>query len=257
MILVVDIGNSSITFGLFDGNELVEKFRMPSDISVSVDDYIEFVCNHLREKKLDGCIVASVVTGFDEIFKVGFDDYFGINTLILNTETPLDIKIKIDNPKELGADRIANAIGALEKFGENAIVVDFGTATTFEVVNKNHEFLGGLITTGLHLQLNALAQKTSKLPKIELKAPQKAIATNTTDAILSGIVLGNASMIDGMIKRYKSELAPEKYIVVATGGFAEFIESYMAESFDYIVPELTLFGLKKIYDNYKTFTNLL
>ena len=110
-------------------------------------------------------------------------------------------------------------------------------------MNAKREFLGGLITTGLHMQLNALYAKTSKLPKIELYPPKHAVATNTVDAILSGIVLGNACMIDGMIKRYRAELAPEEFIVVATGGFASFIEGYMKESFDYIVPELTLVGL--------------
>lgn len=247
MNLVVDIGNSSITFGIFDGSELVEKFRSPSNIVVSINDYLDLIDLHLKENTLEGAIVASVVNGFDNKFKTALDEKYEIDTLILTPQTPLDLEIKLDNPLEVGADRIANAIGVLEKFGKNAIVIDFGTATTFEVVTAKREFIGGLITTGLHLQLNALSSKTSKLPNIELYPPKKAIATNTVDAILSGIVLGNACMIDGMLKKFRTELAPQEFIVVATGGFASFIEGYMKDSFDYIEPNLTLEGLQAIY----------
>lgn len=247
MILVIDIGNSSITFGIFDGRELVCKFRSPSNICVSMNEYLKILDENTVNCSIDGAIVASVVTNFDVLFKEALDAHYNIDTQILSSQTQLDLEIKLDNPSELGADRIANAIGALEKFGRNAIVVDFGTATTFEVVSKKREFLGGLITTGLHLQLKALGTNTSKLPEIELYPPKKAIATNTVDAILSGIVLGNAAMIDGMIKKFRQELAPENYIVIATGGFASFIEGYMKGSFDYIEPDLTLEGLYAIY----------
>ncbi len=256
MILVIDIGNSNITFGMFDGAELCKRFRAPSNICVSIDEYLTLIKENLGDNKLDGAIVASVVTDFDYKFKFALDKTFGVDTVVLSPKTPCNLDIKLDNPQELGADRIANAVGVLEKFGRNAIVVDFGTATTFEVVTKNREFIGGLITTGLHMQLNALNAKTSKLPKIELYPPKRAVATNTIDAILSGIVLGNACMIDGMIKKFKAELAPEEFIVVATGGFATFIDGYMRESFDYIMPDLTLEGLLAIYKycNNKTFT---
>ncbi len=242
MILVIDIGNSNITFGLCDGDEPVKRFRAPSHICD-----LRVIEENTAGCQIEGAIVASVVTGLDYEYKTALDKKFGIDTLVLTPETPLNLDIKLDNPLEVGADRIANAMGVLDKFGENAIVVDFGTATTFEVVTKKREFIGGLITTGLHLQLNALSAKTSKLPKIELYPPKHAVATNTVDAILSGIVLGNACMIDGMIKKFKEELAPEEYIVVATGGFASFIEGYMKGSFDYILPDLTLEGLLGIY----------
>ena len=247
MNLVVDIGNSSITFGIFDGDELIKKFRTPSNIGVSMENHISLIQQHLENRVLDGAIIASVVIGFDVKFKNALDKYYGINSQILTAQTPLDLKIMLDNPLEVGADRLANAIGVLKKFGKNAIVVDFGTATTFEVVTAKREFIGGLITTGLHLQLNALSSKTSKLPNIELFPPKKAIATNTVDAILSGIVLGNACMIDGMLKKFREELGSEDFIVVATGGFASFIEGYMKDSFDYIEPNLTLEGLQAIY----------
>jgi len=247
MLLAIDIGNSNITFGIFDGRELVKRFRAPSNICVPTEEYLHIIDENCSGYELDGAIVASVVTNFDILFKEALDCRYSVNTLILNTQTPVDLNIKLDNPSELGADRIANAVGALEKFGQNAIVVDFGTATTFDVVNSKREFIGGLITTGLHLQLNALSAKTSKLPKIELYPPKCAVAKNTADAILSGIVLGNACMIDGMIKKFRAELAPENYIVIATGGFASFIEGYMKGSFDYIEPNITLEGLCSVY----------
>lgn len=247
MILVIDIGNSNITFGIFDGDELVKRFRAPSNFCASIEDYLKLIEENLEAHSLEGAIVASVVTDFDYKFKFALDRTYGIETVVVSPTINYDLDIKLDNPFEVGADRIANAIGVLEKYGKNAIVVDFGTATTFEVVTEKREFIGGLITTGLHLQLDALSAKTSKLPHIELYPPKHAVATNTVDAILSGIVLGNACMIDGMIKKFKAELAPSEYIVVATGGFASFIEGYMKESFDYIVPDLTLEGLKSIY----------
>ena len=253
MILTIDIGNSNITFGIFDGDELVKRFRAPSNICSSMDVYIDLILANLQGVSLEGAVVASVVTGFDIKFKNILDERFGFNTLILNSETPIDLNVKIDNPSELGADRIANALGVLEKFGKNAIVIDFGTATTFEVVTAKREFIGGLITTGLHLQLSALGAKTSKLPQIELYPPKKAVATNTKDAILSGVVLGNACMIDGMLKKYRAELSPDEYIVVATGGFASFIEGYMKDSFDYIEPDLTLLGLLTAYKRINNF----
>lgn len=247
MILVIDIGNSSITFGIFDGDELIKKFRVPSNFSASMTEYLALIKENLGANKLDGAIVASVVTDFDYKFKFALDKTYGFETQVVSAKTPCNLEIKLDNPMEVGADRIANAVGVLEKFGKNAIVVDFGTATTFEVVTEKREFIGGLITTGLQMQLDALNAKTSKLPKIELYPPKRAVATNTVDAILSGIVLGNACMIDGMIKKFKAEMAPEEFIVVATGGFATFIDGYMRETFDYIMPDLTLEGLKTIY----------
>ncbi len=248
MILVIDIGNSNITFGIFDGDELVKRFRAPSNFCAPIDDYLGLIKENMEGLKPEGIIIASVVTDFDYKFKFALDKAFGCESLVVTPKTPCNLGIKLDNPMEVGADRIANAVGVLEKFGKNAIVVDFGTATTFEVVTEKREFIGGLITTGLHMQLGALNAKTSKLPKIELYPPKRAVATNTVDAILSGIVLGNACMIDGMIKKFKAELAPEEYIVVATGGFATFIDGYMRESFDYIMPDLTLEGLRAIYN---------
>lgn len=248
MILAIDIGNSSITFGIFDGEKLVKKFCLPSNFAVLDTKYSADIKEQTIGFCITGCVIASVVTGLDLRFKEFLDRLFNINSLILTYDLPLGLKIKTDAPAELGADRIANAFGAVEMFKENCIIADFGTATTVEIVTKNKEFLGGIIMAGINIQLNALSAKTSKLPEVTVSAPKKLIATDTADAMLAGVVYGTASMAEGLVMRYKNALAPEKFLVVATGGQAEFISKYADNLFDYVVPDLTLFGLLKIYN---------
>jgi len=251
MILTIDIGNSNITFGVFDGEELVKKFCLPSNYAVSDFEYGEKIKEQTDGFNISGCVIASVVTGLDLRFKNFLDKQFSLNSLVLTYDLPLGLKIKTDVPQELGADRIANSFGAVELYHENCVIVDFGTATTVEIVTKNKEFLGGLITAGINIQLGALSSQTSKLPEVKISAPQKLIATDTVDAMLAGVVYGTASMAEGVVRRYKNELAPEKFIVIATGGLSEFISSYTENLFDYVVPDLTLYGLLKIYEKVK------
>ena len=193
-------------------------------------------------------MIASVVTGLDLRFKNFLDKQFSLNSLVLTYDLPLGLKIKTDVPAELGADRIANSFGAVELYHENCIIVDFGTATTVEIVTKNKEFIGGLITAGINIQLGALASKTSKLPETKVSAPKKLIATDTVDAMLAGVVYGSAAMAEGIVKRYREALAPDKFVVIATGGLAEFISQYTENLFDYVEPDLTLRGLLKVYE---------
>ena len=193
-------------------------------------------------------MIASVVTGLDLRFKNFLDKQFSLNSLVLTYDLPLGLKIKTDVPAELGADRIANSFGAVELYHENCVIVDFGTATTVEIVTKNKEFIGGLITAGINIQLGALASKTSKLPETKVSAPKKLIATDTVDAMLAGVVYGSAAMAEGIVKRYREALAPDKFVVIATGGLAEFISQYTENLFDYVEPDLTLRGLLKVYE---------
>lgn len=248
MILAIDIGNSNITFGIFDGEKLVKKFCLPSNCGV-LEKYREEVKKETDGFGIAGCVIASVVTGLDFKFKELLDGLFSVNSLILTYDLPLGLKIKTDVPEELGADRIANSFGAVEMFKENCIIVDFGTATTVEIVTKNKEFIGGLITAGINIQLGALASKTSKLPEIKIDRPKKLISTDTVDAMLSGVVYGSAAMAEGVVRRYKEALAPEKFVVIATGGLSEFISEYTDNLFDYVEPDLTLYGLLKIYNH--------
>ena len=248
MILVIDIGNSNITFGIFDGEKLVKKFCLPSNFGVPDEEYLRLIKAQTAEFDISGCFIASVVTGLDLRFKKFLDSALNINSLVLTNDLPLGLKILTDIPSELGADRIANSIGAVEMFKENCIIVDFGTATTVEIVTKNKEFLGGIITAGINIQLDALSSKTSKLPKIKVSAPRKLIATDTKDAMLSGVIYGTAAMAEGIVRRYQEVLKPEKFIVIATGGQAEFIAKYTDNLFDCVVPDLTLWGLLKIQE---------
>ena len=248
MILTVDIGNSNITFGIFDGENLTKKFCLPSNCAVSDFEYGEKIKEQTDGFNISGCVIASVVTGLDLRFKNFLDKQFSLNSLVLTYDLPLGLKIKTDVPAELGADRIANSFGAVELYHENCIIVDFGTATTVEIVTKNKEFIGGLITAGINIQLGALASKTSKLPETKVSAPKKLIATDTVDAMLAGVVYGSAAMAEGIVKRYREALAPDKFVVIATGGLAEFISQYTENLFDYVEPDLTLRGLLKVYE---------
>ena len=179
-------------------------------------------------------------------FKTSVDNVFKIDSMILSTDINTGIKIALDNPKEAGADRIANAVGAYVLYKHPVIVVDLGTATTFDVVDSNGDFIGGIITLGVTSQLKALNKFTSKLPRIEVSLSNNAIGHNTNDAILSGVLRGTASMIDGLIEQCEKELG-SKVIVVATGGYSGLISNYLKRPFDFINPTLTLEGLRYLY----------
>lgn len=247
MLLTVDIGNTSITLGIFEGERFVEEFRLASDKDLAQEEYETLIKSLLNEYKIDGCIVSSVVEELTQKIKSAVDNVFEISSIVLTSDINTGVKICIDNPEEAGADRIANACGAYIKYDAPVIVVDFGTATTFDIVNSKGEFIGGIISLGIMSQMKALNKFTSKLPKTEVSIPQNAIGHNTNDAILSGVIRGTASMIDGMIEQCEKELG-EKAIVVATGGYSGLIANYLKRPFDYINPTLTLEGLKYLYN---------
>lgn len=247
MLLTCDIGNTSITFGLFDGGILVNEFRLASDKDLPSIEYETILSSLLKEYKIEGCIISSVVEELTQKFKTVIDDVFKINAIILTSDICTGIKICIDNPKEAGADRIANAAGAYRLYKAPIIVVDFGTATTFDIVNGNGEFIGGLISLGIMSQMKALNKFTSKLPKADVSLSPNAIGRNTNDAILSGVIRGTAAMIDGMVEHCEKELG-EHATLVATGGYSGLIANYLKRPFDYINPTLTLEGLKYLYE---------
>jgi type III pantothenate kinase len=246
MLLTADIGNTSITLGLFEDDALVEEYRLASDKDLSLEEYEVLLKTLFKDFKVDGCIISSVVEELTKKFKTAVDNVFKINSIVLSTEINTGVKICLDNPEEAGADRIANAAGAYVLYNHPVIVVDFGTATTFDIVNEKGEFIGGIIAPGLNLQLKALNKFTSKLPRIEVALSNTAIGHNTTDAILSGVLRGSASMIDGLIEQCEKELGA-KAVVVATGGYSGLIANYLKRPFDFINPTLTLEGLRHLY----------
>lgn len=250
MLLVIDIGNTNTSIGVFDKENLIKTFSISSDIKKTEDEYgimLLTVLNHNNLiSKIKGAIVSSVVPQLCEIYKNALLKYMNIKAIGLSYKSKMPVVLKLDNNKEIGADRIANASAVAIKYKLPCIVIDFGTATTFDIVDKDSNFIGGIIAPGLKIQANSLSQFTSKLPKLKIEAPKNAIGKNTISAMLSGIVLGHKCMIEGMIKKCEKEMN-QKATIIATGGYSSVLFDDMDKIFDYIDKDLTLFGLKELY----------
>ena len=247
MLLTADIGNTNITLGLFDKEKLVEEFRLASDKDLSQEEYSALLKSLFKGYTVDGCIIGSVVEELNAKLTNAIKSTFNTEPVMVTGKINSEIVLKTDNPDEIGADRIANAVQAYKKYHKAVIVVDFGTATSFDVVNSKGEFLGGVIAPGINLQMKVLNKFTSKLPRTEVAISNNAIGHNTTDAILSGVIRGTASMIDGLVEQCEKELG-EKAVLVATGGYAGLIANYLKRSFDEINPIHTLEGLRILYN---------
>ena len=251
MLLVIDIGNTNITLGVFENEKIVQSWRLATDIKRTEDEYGVFLKNILREtnldKKISNAVIASVVVQLTEKIEIALKKYLGIDSLIISHKVKTNVVLKTDNPSQVGADRIVNACAAAKLYSTPAIVVDFGTATSFDIVNEKNEFIGGIITAGMKIQAEALSSKTSKLPKLNIEAPEHAIGRNTIEAMLSGIVRGHAAMIDGLILECEKELG-QKATIIATGGYSAVISKYLNRRFDYINPDLTLIGAKILFE---------
>lgn len=251
MLLAIDIGNTHITLGVFVLDKIVHSWRLSTDITRTEDELGIFIKNLLREAcihdKIENAVISSVVVQLTQPVQKALEKYLGINAIIVSHKIKLNVKLKTDNPSQIGADRIANACAASILYSTPAIVIDFGTATSFDIVNSDNEFIGGIITAGMKIQAEALSSHTSKLPKLNIEAPKTTIGKNTIDAMLSGIVRGHAAMIDGLISACEKELN-QKAVIIATGGYSSVISSYLTRKFDYINPDLTLLGLKFLFD---------
>lgn len=250
MLLVIDIGNTNTSLGVFENDNLVHTFALSSDVKKTDDEYginLLAILNHKNiTSKIKGAIVSSVVPQLCEIYKNAIKKYLNIEAISLSYKSNLPIKLNLKNNKEIGADRIANAAAAVAKYDLPAIVIDFGTATTFDIVDKDANFIGGIIAPGLKIQAKSLSQFTSKLPKLKIEAPKNAIGDDTISAMLSGIVHGHCCMIEGMIKKCVCELG-QKATVIATGGYSDVLFDNTNNAIDYIDKDLTLFGLKELY----------
>lgn len=247
MLLAVDIGNTNITLGVFENESILETYRLPSDKELPQEEYEILLHTLFKKYNIKACIIASVVDELNRIFKHAADNVFHLDSILLTNKLNLGIKLKLKNPKEAGADRIANACGAYVLYSKPAIIVDLGTATTFDILDKNGDFLGGVIMPGLNLQFRALNSCTSKLPRIEADTVETAIGNNTEDAILSGVIRGSACAIEGLIEQCEKELG-EKAVIVATGGYSSLISKYTKRQFDFVNPYLTLEGLRFLYE---------
>ena len=251
MLLTLDIGNTSTTIGLFDGDNLLETWSIASEKNRSEDEIGILLINLLRIHNYEHCVhsacMCSVVVCLTERFKNAIKRYLNIELFVVSNKTTNLLNYCVDYPEEVGADRIVNAFAAYSMYKKTSIVVDMGTATSFDVVKGNGNFLGGIICAGMKIQAESLKKFTSKLPLIKIESSDTAIGPNTIDAMLSGIVRGHACMIDGLIEECEKELG-EKAIIIATGGYSDIVAKYMKRKFDYINPNITLEGLKIVYD---------
>jgi type III pantothenate kinase len=259
MLLTFDIGNTNIVIGLFEDNKLKKKWRIISNPKKSVDDYavdmVElFLTDQIDCLKIEDVIVASVVPALNEIIVEAVKKFTSDQIQIFeigDNKTKLDIEILVNNKTEVGADRLINSIASYKKFGGNLIVIDFGTATTFDVVGKDGEYLGGVIAPGVNLSLKALHDMTAQLPKISIKHQKNVIGKNTIEAMNSGVYFGYISMVEGMIEKIEKELG-HKTTKVITGGLAEIFKEALKNIIQHHEPDLTLEGLAMVYEQNKT-----
>jgi len=251
MLLVIDAGNSNLTLGVFRGAELLAQWRLVTNRDQSAAEYRQEIRELFEEagvegKNIEGIAIASVVPQLDHALAEIAANEFGVTPLFVDHTTDTGLKILYDTPAELGADRIVDAAAALAKYGAPCIVVDFGTATTFNAVNGAHEYLGGVIAPGVMISAEALFSRTAKLPRVEIKRPDKVIATSTRGAMQSGLYHGYAGLVDGVLEKMIAEMGSQPR-VIATGGLAAVIAS--ASRFIEKVDEtLTLDGLRLVYE---------
>ena len=251
MLLVIDVGNTNIVLGIFKDQELVDHWRVSTDRLRTTDEYGVlirhlFYLNGVNSEEIDAIIISSVVPPVMPTLERMCQRYFGLTPLVIGPGVKTGMDIKYDNPREVGADRIVNAVAAYEKFGGPVIIIDFGTATTFCAVDKKGTYLGGAICPGIGISTDALVQRTAKLPRIEVVQAEKVICRNTVESMQAGVFYGFVGQVDGIVTQMRRELGC-KARVVATGGLAVIVAP-ATDAIDVVEPMLTLEGLKIIYD---------
>jgi type III pantothenate kinase len=250
MLLAIDIGNSNIVWGVFDGDHLVADWRVNTDHAKTTDEYAILLLDLLRVKgispeRVDGVILSSVVPPLTSLFEELAETYFHRPPLNVSADLETGLTIQYTNPREVGSDRIVNAAAAYRRYGGPIIIVDFGTATTFCAITADGEYLGGAIAPGLRISAEALYARTAKLPKIELVRPKSAIGQDTVSSMQAGLVFGYAGLVDELVRRIQQELGRDCF-VLATGGLAGLVAPE-SRSIREIRPHLTLEGLALLY----------
>ena len=252
MIFTMDIGNTNIKTALFEGDRMIQYWRLTTNKMMSSDEYGILLANLFRHnnldmKSVDGIIMSSVAPSINFTIEHMVQNYFGIQPMMVVPGIRTGINLKYDNPRELGSDRIANAVAAWELYGGPCIFIDFGTATTFGVMSAKGEFLGGAICPGLKLASEALVDRAAKLPNFELVKPETAIGRNTITNLQSGIVFGHVGLVTYLIQKMKQELNAPDAKVIATGGLALLVAGE-TDMIDVLDGTLTLKGLRLIYE---------
>lgn len=251
MLLVIDVGNSNTSLGVYRGSELVSHWRLTTNRARTVDEYGVharnlFALAGLDFKAIDAIAIASVVPPLNYTLKTMAESYFHLTPLFVDHASNSGIKILYEPPSDVGADRIVDAVAAIHKYGAPCIVVDFGTATTFNAINAQGEYLGGVITPGIMISTDALFERTAKLPRVDIKRPQKVIGSSTTTAMQSGLYHGYVGLVDGVLRKMIDELGDNPR-VVATGGLAPLIATG-SEFIELVDDTLTLDGLRLVYE---------
>lgn len=252
MILCIDIGNTNIKYGLFEGDTLAVSFRGATDLKRTSDEYGTLLTNMLAIKgispdEVDGAIISSVVPALNYTITHMCAGYLGVEPMLVGAGIKTGHNLRVDDAREVGADRIVNDVAAIRKYGAPLIVIDFGTATTFNVVNEKKEFIGGAVAPGIRGSMDSLVSGTAKLPRVEIEKPESAIGKNTTTNMQAGIVFGFAGLVGYIVKKIKKEMKAPDMKVVATGGFSEIIAGEVS-CIDHVDKLLTLQGLKILYD---------
>jgi type III pantothenate kinase len=245
-VLVVDAGNTNIVLGLFEGEELLSSWRLATARERTSDEYGILARQLVGDVALEGAMIASVVPPINGVISGMVQKFFGIEPLFVEPGIKTGIAIHVDNPLEVGADRIVNCVAAYETYGGPAIIVDFGTATTFDVVTADAKYVGGVIAPGLTISAEALFARAARLPRVDIKRPPHVIGTNTVVNMQSGIFFGYLGLVDGILGRMREEVEGLKTIV-ATGGLAQLLAAE-SEHIEHVDETLTLRGLKIIYD---------
>lgn len=252
MIICMDVGNTNIKYAVFDGDNLILSFRVATEHKKTSDEYggqlISILGNNkINASEIKGGIISSVVPQLDYTLERMCLTYLKIKPLQLVPGLKTGLNLRVDNAKEVGADRVVNNVAAIRKYGAPLIIIDFGTATTFNVIDNKGEFIGGVIAPGIKGSLDSLVNGTAKLPRVEIERPASVIGKNTVTNMQSGIVFGFAGLVEYIVKKIKRELKSENITTVATGGFSEVIAKEIS-CIDRIDKLLTLEGLKYLYD---------
>ncbi len=251
MLLAIDIGNTNITLGLYKGETLGPRWRLSTDNERMPDEYGMLLVNLFRHagvqaKEVSGIAVASVVPPLTGAFEAVCKEYLGRTPLVVDAGTKTGVRVRYEDPKQVGADRIVDAAAAHRLYGGPACIVDFGTATTFDAISGEGDYLGGAISPGIGIASEALFQRTAKLPKVDLHRPPSAIGKNTVQSLQSGLLFGYVGLVEGMTARFRAELGPTMK-VIATGGMAQTIAGETGV-IDIIAPWLALDGLRIVHD---------
>ena len=252
MLITIDVGNSNITIGLFDGDVIKGTFRMTTKIPRTSDEYGIFFTDlisarHVDLKEIKAVIIASVVPDVMHSLTSGIVKYFHVKPILVGPGIKTGIKIATENPRELGADRIVDAVAAYELYGGPVLVIDFGTATTHDLVTADGSLVAGVTSPGIRISANALWNNAAKLPEIEIRKPDSILAKNTVTSMQAGLIYGCIGQTEYIIRRMREEAGLDHMKVVATGGLGKIISSE-TKAIDEYDPDLTLKGLKLIYD---------